>query len=67
MNAPGPRWITVDRAAAYLSVHSMTIRMWIDQGKIPGCRIGRAVRVDLPKLEAQLENQAAGQQKGRPG
>ena len=55
------RWITVRETAELLSVHSMSVRKWIDAGKIKAVRIGRSVRVDLRALETQLETQAQGQ------
>ncbi|MBE3065307.1 MAG: helix-turn-helix domain-containing protein [Spirochaetes bacterium] len=58
MNLEGRRWISCREAAAYLSVHEMTVRDWISRGLVPSCRIGRAIRVDLRKLEAQLEHQS---------
>ena len=58
MNLEGRRWISCREAAAYLSVHEMTVRDWISRGLVPFCRIGRAIRVDLRKLEAQLERQS---------
>ena len=51
------RWITVGETAELLSVHSMSVRKWIDAGKIKAIRIGRSVRVDLRALEADLERQ----------
>ena len=59
------RWITVRETAELLSVHSMSVRKWIDTGKIKAIRIGRSVRVDLRALETQLEAQAQGQAAGR--
>jgi len=51
------RWVTVNEAAEYLSIHPVTCRRLIDQNKIPASRIGRSVRVDFKKLEAQLESE----------
>ncbi|MBD3330946.1 helix-turn-helix domain-containing protein [Candidatus Peregrinibacteria bacterium] len=48
------RWITVNQAAEYLSLHPISVRRLIDRGKIPAAKIGRSVRVDLKKLEHQL-------------
>jgi len=53
----GRRWISCREAAAYLSVHEMTIRDWISRGLVPSCRIGRCIRVDLQALSEQLERQ----------
>jgi excisionase family DNA binding protein len=61
MNAPIPRrWISVNEAAAYLGVHPMTVRKWIDQGKLGAVRLGRCVRLDLRQLEADLARQVPG-------
>jgi len=57
---PGARFITVDEAAEMLSLHPMSVRKMISRGQIPSARFGRSVRVDLRKLEAQLEAQAQG-------
>jgi excisionase family DNA binding protein len=57
MNLEGRRFVSCREAAVYLSVHEMTIRDWISRGLVPSCRIGRCIRVDLRRLEAQLERQ----------
>ena len=57
---PGVRFITVDAAAEMLSLHPMSVRKMISRGEIGAVHLGRAVRVDLRKLEAQLEAQAKG-------
>jgi excisionase family DNA binding protein len=54
------RWISCREAAAYLSVHPMTIRDWVNRGLVPSARIGRCVRIDLRALEAKLEGQRGG-------
>jgi len=51
------RWISVREAAVYLGVHEMTIRKWVDQGKLGAVRIGRCVRLDLRQLEDRLARQ----------
>jgi len=51
------RFITVRKTAELLSVHSMSVRKWIDAGKIKAIRIGRSVRVDLRALEEQFNKQ----------
>ena len=58
MNLEGRRFVSCREAAVYLSVHEMTIRDWISRGLVPSCRIGRCIRVDLRRLEAQLERQS---------
>jgi len=49
------RWISVREASRYLSLHEITVRRLIDHGVIPASRIGRNVRVDMRKLNDQLE------------
>lgn len=51
------RWITVAETAEYLSLHPVTVRRKIDKNEIPCSRIGRTIRIDLKKLEAQMENE----------
>ena len=54
---PGRRYISVRECAEYLSLHLQTVYSLIARGRIPAVRVGRAVRVDLRKLEAELEAQ----------
>lgn len=51
------RWITVREAAEYLSLHHKSIYRLIDSGEIEAGRIGKNVRVDLPRLIEKLEAQ----------
>ena len=50
------RWITVKQAAEYLSMHPVTLRRKLYKNEIPHSRIGRTIRIDLQKLNSQLEN-----------
>lgn len=61
------RFISVAEAAVYLSAHEITIRDWISRGLIPSIRLGRAVRIDLRKLEAQISAQEEGRIRGGKG
>jgi excisionase family DNA binding protein len=54
------RWISVNDAAEYLSIHPVTCRRLIDRGEIPASKIGRSVRVDLKALNRQLEQKESG-------
>jgi glycerol-3-phosphate cytidylyltransferase-like family protein len=36
----------------------MTVRTWIDQGKLDAIHMGRTVRLDMRRLEAKLEAMA---------
>jgi len=49
------RWVSVREASQYLSLHEITTRRLIDRGMIPASRIGRNIRVDMRKLNEQLE------------
>lgn len=49
------RWISIKEAAEYLSLHEITIRRLIDRRKIPASKVGRSVRVDLEKLNEQMQ------------
>ena len=49
------RWISVREASRYLSLHETTVRRLIDRGMIPASRVGRNVRIDMRKLNEQLE------------
>lgn len=51
------RFITVFECSEYLSLKPQTIYELFYAGKIPGCRVGRSVRIDLRALETQLEQQ----------
>lgn len=47
-----PGFLTLDAAAAFLSVSRMTVRRYIDRGELPVTRFGRSVRVDPRDLVA---------------
>jgi excisionase family DNA binding protein len=49
------RFISIKECAEFLSLNPQTIYQKIYRGEIPFARIGRVVRVDLKKLEEQLE------------
>ena len=51
------RWVTVREASRYLGIHPVTCRRLIDRGLIPFAKIGRSVRIDLRKLNEQLERE----------
>jgi excisionase family DNA binding protein len=53
------RWISPKEAGVYLSLHPQTIYQLIYEGKLPAARVGGSVRIDLTKLNAFLEGQAA--------
>ena len=47
--------LTVEGAAAVLSIHKLTAYRWINDGKIPSIRVGTAVRIDPSALADHLE------------
>lgn len=47
--------LSVRQIAEHLSVAQITVRRWIDAGKLPSVRLGRAVRVRRTDLEAFIE------------
>jgi excisionase family DNA binding protein len=49
--------ITIDQAAARLSMSKAFIRARIADGSIPALKIGRSVRIALTDLDAYLERQ----------
>lgn len=54
--APRRRYVSLDDAAAYLSLSTLTIRRRIADGSLTGYRIGRSrtIRIDLDELEQML-------------
>jgi excisionase family DNA binding protein len=66
MNVDGRRWVSVKIAAdLVLGVHVQTAYRLFYQGKLPGARIGRSVRIDLKKLTEQMEAQEQTADRGR--
>ncbi len=57
---PCSRFISVRSAAQYLGIHFLTVYKLIARGQIPSIKIGRCVRVDLRKLDEDLDRQQAG-------
>ena len=57
MNFSGRRFVSVNFVAEMFSLNHSTIRRKIDRGEIVACRIGKTLRIDLKRLEEQLENQ----------
>lgn len=52
----GRRYVSLDDAAAYLSVSPLTIRRRIADGSLTGYRLGRSrtIRIDLDELDQML-------------
>jgi len=54
------RWLTVREAAEYLGLSVKGAHDMASAGKLPAARIGRLVRIDRQRLEADLERQTQG-------
>lgn len=48
------RWVSVNTASKYLSIHPVTCRRLIDKGEIFAAKIGGSIRVDMKKLNEKL-------------
>ena len=48
------KYMSISQAAEYVGVSPITIRRWIDAGKLPRYQIGRVVRVDAAELDDKL-------------
>jgi len=53
-----PRLVTVEEAAAALSVTPQTVYRRVEDGTIPAVRIGRAIRIDLDQALEQMRVEA---------
>ncbi len=51
----GGALLSVNAAAAELSVNKFTIYKWIARGRLPSVKLGRAVRVRRRDLEALID------------
>jgi excisionase family DNA binding protein len=54
------RFLTVEAAAELMSLSASGLRKLISRNLVPSVRFGRAVRVDVRKLEEQIEAQGQG-------
>lgn len=61
-----PDWLTIEQAAAYLHVHSITLRRWMAGGRLRGYKLGpeansplRFKRADLDALGRPIGNDQA--------
>jgi len=62
------RWLTCEQAAEYLQLHPQSVRGMIKRGEFGAGRLGRALRLDRPALDAYLEGQVRSSQRvGREG
>jgi len=55
-----PGLVRVGVAARYLGLHPMTVRRWIDAGKIQAVQIGREARIPMSEIERLLGEQPSG-------
>src|SRR5215471_13885565 len=55
-----PSLVRVGIAAQYLGLHPMTVRRWIDAGKIHAVQIGREARIPMSEIERLLGEQPSG-------
>ncbi len=55
---PCRRFLTSKEVAVYLGLSEPTIRKWVQKGKIPCYRFGRAVRFDVRQIEAWAKTKA---------
>jgi excisionase family DNA binding protein len=53
-----PRLLTLRQAAAYVQVSYWTVRVWVESGKLPACRLpgdGRLLRIERAELDRLIE------------
>ena len=56
--------LTVQEAAALLSVSTSVVRDMADRGEFPVCKLGRAVRIPTKQLQEHIEAVRAGEGEG---
>ncbi|MBP6917613.1 MAG: helix-turn-helix domain-containing protein [Legionellaceae bacterium] len=56
------KWISIDGAAEYLDVSSVTIYRWLEKGRIPGHRVGRQWRFKLSEIDEWVRSGSAADQ-----
>lgn len=59
-----PLYITVKQAAAMYAVSDQTIAKLVRTGRLPACRLGRAIRILVSDLDAAIEQYNAAAPKG---
>ena len=55
-----PGLVRVGVAARYLGLHPITVRRWIDAGKLHAVQIGREARIPMTEIERLLGEQPTG-------
>lgn len=48
--------MTVDQVAEHLQMNPQVVRRWLQDGRLPGIKIGREWRVDPNDLKAFIES-----------
>ncbi len=56
------KWISVDGAAEYLDVSSVTIYRWLEKGRIPAHRVGKQWRFKLSEIDEWVRSGNAAEQ-----
>ena len=51
-------YFSIKQVCARLGVSRMTLRRWIDSGKLPAYKLGRLVRIKAEDLTSFLQGQA---------
>jgi|LSQX01.2.fsa_nt_gb excisionase family DNA binding protein len=54
---PEEPMMTPEQVAEWLQVHKGTVYRWIDEGKLPALRIGRAYRIPRSEVLAMVKQQ----------
>lgn len=53
------RFLTLQEVSELLKIKERTIYQWVQQGKIPGFKLGNAWRFDRDDIEVWIEEQKA--------
>jgi len=57
------KWISVRETSRYLGIHPITVRRLVDRGQIKAVKIGGSIRIDLKRLDEQLQKDIKQQNK----
>jgi excisionase family DNA binding protein len=58
---PEPDDLTVAEVASVLKLNQLTVRNWIDAGKLPAMHVGRRVRIRRADFDQLLEASVVGE------
>jgi len=53
------RWVSVAEVAEHLGVRRESVYRWVNEGKIPGSKIGRLWKFKLEQVDAWVETGGA--------